>query len=192
MWILLLFLSSFLITSCERREPEILRQPVDTDLRRHGLTVALSAGEPDPDVFLMDIAWIGQFTASGWLEELRGIDTSPFPEEVLRADRKEGKLYALPVYVDCGLLYYRKDLLEKYACKVPRTWEELLHCSLRVQREEGRKNPSFYAFLWQGAQYEGLVCVFLEFSASAGGGLVPERQRSFREELALCLEASRG
>lgn len=174
------------IREFERREGievRILRQPVDTDLRRHGLTVALSAGEPDPDVFLMDIAWIGQFTASGWLEELRGIDTSPFPEEVLRVDRREGKLYALPVYVDCGLLYYRKDLLEKYACRVPRTWEELLDCSLRVQKAERKKNPDFYAFLWQGAQYEGLVCVFLEFSTGAGGGL--EKVRSYENIKAL-------
>ncbi len=177
---------SELIRRFEEREKvdvRILRQPVDTDLRRHGLLVALSAGEPDPDLFLMDIAWVGQFISSGWLEELKGVDTSPFMEEVLSVDRKDGKLYALPVYVDCGVLYYRKDLLEKYACGVPRTWEELLSCSLKVQRGEREENPDFYAFLWQGAQYEGLVCVFLEFSASAGGGL--ERIHSFPNVKAL-------
>ena len=149
----------------------VVRQPVDTDLRRQTLVVALSSKKEDPDLFLMDVAWVGQFVASGWLEELRGIDTEPFFKSVLEVDRMEGRLYALPVYVDCGLLYYRKDLLKKYSCGVPATWEELLRCSLKVQEEERKKVRDFYAFLWQGAQYEGLVCTFLEFSASAGGGL---------------------
>ncbi len=152
-------------------EVKILRQPADTDLRRHGLAVSLSAKEKDPDVFLMDIAWVGFFIKSGWLEKLRDIDSSPFIEKVLFVDKKGEDLYALPLFVDCGLLYYRKDLLEKYNCSVPSTWEQLLECSLKVQRQERKRDPKFYAFVWQGAQYEGLTCVFLEFSTSAGGSL---------------------
>lgn len=163
-----------LIREFEEREGlkvRILRQPADTDLRRQTLVIALSSKKEDPDLFLMDVVWVGQFIASGWLEELRGVDTEPFLENALKVGMREGKLYALPVYVDCGLLYYREDLLRKYGCGVPDTWESLLRCSVRAQEGERRRVRDFYAFLWQGAQYEGLVCTFLEFSASAGGGL---------------------
>ena len=44
-------------------------------------------------------------------------------------------MVGLPVYVDGGLLYYRKDLLEKYGLPgPPRTWDELLRHSVTVQR----------------------------------------------------------
>ena len=49
---------------------ELLRQPTDTGLRRQMLTVPLQARVPSPDVFLMDVAWLARFAASGWLEPL--------------------------------------------------------------------------------------------------------------------------
>jgi len=157
----------------------LLRQPTDTDQRRQHLVVALRARQPDPDVFLMDVAWVAQMAASGWLESLepylRRSDLDPkrlLPQVVQQVDRWRGKLVALPVYIDCGLLYWRTDLLSRYGCEVPRTWEQLVRCALRVQRGERRHNPRFWGFLWQGAQYEGLVTCFLEFAASRGGGLV--------------------
>jgi multiple sugar transport system substrate-binding protein len=81
-------------------------------------------------------------------------------------------LYALPVYIDAGLLYYRADLLERYGYPgPPETWDELVECAIRVQNGMRHGNPSFYGFVWQGAQYEGLVCNFLEYAVANNGGL---------------------
>jgi len=128
----------------------------------------------------MDIAWIAQFAASDYLEPLDSylkenkLELEAFFSRVLNlADKYNGKLIALPVYVDGGPLYYRKDLLKKYGySKAPTTGEELLNCSLRIQEGERKSNPNFYGFLWQGAQYEGLICNFLEFAGSNQGGIV--------------------
>jgi len=49
---------------------DILRQPTDTDQRRQGLVIALNSRSKDPDIFLMDVAWIAQFSASNWLQSL--------------------------------------------------------------------------------------------------------------------------
>lgn len=160
---------------------KILRQPTDTDQRRQSLVTPLKAGKKDPDVFLMDVAWVGQFSASDFLLPLDeyiendSFDLSSFFRPVIeQVDILDDNLIALPVYVDCGLLYFRKDLLKKYDLAVPETWSELLsHCK-QVQKEERKKNPQFYGFVWQGAQYEGLVCTFLEFTASNRGGMVKE------------------
>jgi len=154
------------------------RQPTDTDQRRQELVIALKARERDPDLFLMDVIWVPQFAASGWLEPLddyareSGVELSSFFRGVVEnVDRYDGKLIALPLYVDGGLLYYRKDLLEKFGFSPPSTWDELVRQARKIQKEVRKKNPSFYGFVWQGAQYEGLVCNFLEFAASMGGGL---------------------
>ncbi len=183
-----------LITQFEEQtgiKVDILRQPTDTDQRRQGLVISLKSKKSDPDVFLMDVAWIAQFAASNWLA---GLDEKiwdspqrdstltgrfhtphfpPFFEKVVNlADRYRGTLIALPVYIDGGLLYYRKDLLEKYGIKSPpETWKELIEYSLRIQEDIRKTNPDFYGFVWQGAQYEGLVCNFLEFAVSNEGGI---------------------
>jgi multiple sugar transport system substrate-binding protein len=158
----------------------ILRQPTDTDQRRQGLLIPLKAKRDDPDVFLMDVVWIAQFEASGWLEPLddyvkkENLPLDQFFNRVVNlADRYKGKLIALPVYVDAGLLYYRKDLLEKHGFRnPPDTWDELLDYSLKVQKEMRKTEPDFYGFVWQGAQYEGLICDFLEFAGSEGGIII--------------------
>ncbi|MFQ5905762.1 MAG: ABC transporter substrate-binding protein [bacterium] len=159
---------------------DMLRQPTDTDQRRQGLVVSLKSEKSDPDVFLMDVAWVAQFAASNWLEPLRGyidesdMDTGVFFSKVLNlADVYGGNLVALPVYVDGGLLYYRKDVLREYGMAgPPETWGQLLESSLRVQKRMRRSNPNFYGFVWQGAQYEGLICNFIEFAGSNMGGIV--------------------
>jgi multiple sugar transport system substrate-binding protein len=158
---------------------DLLRQPTDTDQRRQGLVIPLEARRSDPDVFLMDVAWLGQFAASGWLEPLDRhvregeIDVNSFFEKVTDgADRFNGQLMALPVYIDGGLLYYRKDLLKQYGySRPPRTWTELEDMAVHIQQEQRTANPGFYGFVWQGAQYEGLICNFVEFAASNNGGI---------------------
>ena len=164
---------------------DLLRQPTDTELRRQGLVTSLKAGTTDPDVFLMDVAWLAQFAASDWLEPLdrhvqaKQLNLDVFFQKVLDlADRYQGQLIALPVYVDGGLLYYRQDLLNKYGFgKPPETWKELLRYSLVIQRGERETNPSFYGFVWQGAQYEGLICNWLEYVGSNTGGAALKGQR---------------
>ncbi len=157
---------------------DLLRQPTDTDLRRQQLVTPLKSGKDNPDVFLMDVAWIGQFAASGYLTTLEKIEAdiqrSNFFEKVITSvDTYQGKLIAMPVYVDGGLLYYRRDLLEKYGyTSPPSTWQQLVDMSEKIQKKERRDNPKFYGYVFQGAQYEGLVCNWLEVAASNGGGII--------------------
>ncbi len=162
---------------------DLLRQPTDTDQRRQGLVISLKSGKNDPDVMLMDVAWVAQFAASEWLEDLtndrqhsgsKNGDTSVFFESVFElADKYEGDVIALPVYVDGGLLYYRGDLLEAHGVVgPPETWQQLVEYAVRIQDQMRSEDPDFYGFVWQGAQYEGLVCNFIEFAGSNGGGII--------------------
>jgi multiple sugar transport system substrate-binding protein len=162
---------------------ELMRKPMDTGLHRQGLIVPLSTSKSDPDVFLLDVAWLAQFAASGWLAPLEPYLTKDgcvdrgafFPHILALADTYEGKLVALPVFLDGGLLYYRTDLLRKYGLDgPPRTLDELLRYAKKVQKGERRGNPGFFGFVWQGAQYEGLICDFLEFAGKDGSFTVKD------------------
>ena len=160
---------------------KIIRQPTDTDQRRQGLVIPLKAKEKDPDVFLMDVIWVSQFAASDWLLSLNpfletsDLDLNSFFSGIIQqVDMYRQTLVAFPVYNDCGLLYYRKDLLQKHKFSVPETWQKLSEMATKIQNKEREQNPQFFGFLWQGAQYEGLVCTFLEFAASNRGGFVDD------------------
>ena len=158
---------------------ELIRLPADTEQRRQRIVIPLQAEASDPDVFLMDVIWVGMIAGARWLEPLNyyitrdNFDINRFFKRVIEdVDTFKHKIIALPVYVDGGLLYYRKDLLSKYGYREPpSTWETLVNMAKQIQRKERAQNKAFWGFVWQGAMYEGLICTFLEFCASGNGGI---------------------
>lgn len=151
----------------------LIKQPIDTDSRKAGLIKELSQKKSDPDVMLLDVAWIGLFASKGWLEPLNRneINLSDFFVGIIKlADTYNGQIIGLPLYIDGGMLYYREDLLKKYGFKnPPKTWNELIKIAKYIQEKERLNNPNFYGFVWQGAKYEGLICNVLEYFYSSGG-----------------------
>src|SRR5947209_2163800 len=78
----------------------------------------------------------------------------------LTADTWQGRLYAMPWFLDVGMLYWRTDL----SAAPPATLAALADAAGGPRRETPR-----YGFVWQGARYEGLVTVFLEVLTAFGG-----------------------
>ena len=69
------------------------------------------------------------------------------------------------------MLFYRKDLLESKRIKPPRTWAQLVAAAKALQTKDRA------GFVFQGKQYEGLVCDFLELVWGFGGELIDARGR---------------
>jgi trehalose/maltose transport system substrate-binding protein len=136
----------------------------------------LGAGAADIDVFSVDVVWPG-ILGSFFLDlkqYSKGAENEHFPALVANGTL-DGKLVAMPWYVDAGLLYYRKDLLEKYKEQVPTTWTELTTTAKKVQDAEQKAgNKAMQGFVFQGKAYEGLTCDALEWVASFGGGTIVE------------------
>lgn len=162
-------------------EVTLIRSATQTELRKQQIFIALRGHKSNPDVMVMDIAWIGQLAASEWLEPLDSydIDTSIFFNNIITlADMHKNHIIGLPLYVDAGLLYYRKDLLEKYGySSPPETWKQLSDMAVHIQKKERKHSPDFWGYVWQGAQYEGLVCNALEMFTSAGGGFFNDKNQ---------------
>jgi multiple sugar transport system substrate-binding protein len=83
--------------------------------------------------------------------------------------RFQDGIYGVPWYTDAGLLYYRRDLLEKAGfSEPPKTWDELVEQAKKTQRDEGVQ----FGFVFQGAEYEGGVCNGLEYVWTHGGDVL--------------------
>jgi multiple sugar transport system substrate-binding protein len=134
--------------------------------------INLEGKSSDFDVLSMDVIWVPEFARAGWLRDLTSIlppeKRGQFFKSSIDADVFKGRVYAVPWYIDAGILYYRKDLLAKYGFTPPKTWQELVHIAIEITRKE----PGLYGFIWQGKQYEGLVCNALEYMHSHGGDVL--------------------
>ncbi|MGZ9272389.1 MAG: extracellular solute-binding protein [Candidatus Binatia bacterium] len=94
------------------------------------VTQKLRNRDPEMDVFFMDVIWPGEFAAAGWALPVDGFFSAAQQKEFLTApiaaNRYQGRIYGVPLFVDAGMLYFRKDLLVKYRLAPPRTWPELV------------------------------------------------------------------
>jgi trehalose/maltose transport system substrate-binding protein len=150
----------------------ILRPGNDTTLVLKDYLNQFRNGSPQGDVYAIDIVWSGLLAE--YAEDLRPAlgDLREFVPALARNDIVNGKLVALPYFVEVSLLYYRTDLLQKYGfTQPPRTWKELEdHAGTIQARERKAGNRNFWGYLWQGAASEALTCNALEWQASEGGG----------------------
>jgi ABC-type glycerol-3-phosphate transport system substrate-binding protein len=149
-----------------------IRETPDAADQRHQLYVQwLNARTRHPDILQLDVIWTPEFAAAGWVMPLDRFEppVDSFFPATIRANTWRGRLYALPWFVDVGMLYWRTDLLSG----PPATLEALA----RVAPAAAQRAGIPYGFVWQGARYEGLVTVFLEFMGAFGGRIMDDSGR---------------
>ena len=132
----------------------------------------IAAKSADVDIINVDVVWPGMI--KDHLIDLKpyskGVEKDHFPS-IVANNTADGKLIAMPWFTDAGLLYYRKDLLEKHGEKAPTTWEQLAATAKKIQDAERKAgNADMQGFVFQAKAYEGLTCDAVEWIASYGGG----------------------
>lgn len=143
--------------------------PTESDKQRTTYVTAFSGGSYEYDVFDGDCVWPAEFAASGYALPLDsyikkdGMKMTDYFDGSATAVTYQAKVVALPRYIDTGLLFYRKDIIDK----APATWDELI---TMAKASKGKGTPATkYGFVAQGKQYEGLVCDAVEWIAAYGG-----------------------
>ncbi|MDX1623646.1 MAG: ABC transporter substrate-binding protein [Gemmatimonadota bacterium] len=148
---------------------ELQRTPDDATQRHQLYVQRLNARSDDPDILQLDVIWTPEFAAAGWLLPLDRFDadTTAFFRPTVEANVWDDTLYAIPWFVDVGMLYWRTDLLDA----PPETMEALVEAARRGKRPAEAVTRGI---VWQGARYEGLVTVFLEYLGGFGGEILAD------------------
>ena len=143
----------------------IIRGPLETESVSDLAISSLLLGKAPFDGLLMDVTWLPKYAAAGWMEPLDNYfsesDVNALAQGAREGNSHDGRLYRWPLAADMGLLYYRTDLMEK----PPETPEELVSLSQSLQKDQ----KVDWGYVWQGRQYEGLSCVYLEMIDGFGG-----------------------
>jgi multiple sugar transport system substrate-binding protein len=137
--------------------------PSSTDTMLTIYDNTLRARSGSIDVMSIDVVYPAEFSSNGWTVDLSSrwpaSDRANYLPGPIQSCTYQGKIAAAPLRTDLGVLYYRTDIVST----PPNTFDNL------VSLAKSNASKTKYGYVWQGSQYEGLVCDFVEVLAGYGG-----------------------
>jgi multiple sugar transport system substrate-binding protein len=133
--------------------------PIAWEIAHDKLLTSVAGGQT-PDVSQMGTTWMGEFAATGALEEVPdSIDMDSFFEGARNTAIIDDTPMGVPWYVETRLLYYRKDIAEKAGItEPPANWDELKAMAKAMKEQGGARYgialapdnwQEFLPFVWQ-------------------------------------------
>jgi multiple sugar transport system substrate-binding protein len=123
------------------------------------------------DVVSIDIVRTAEFARWGYIVPLdrHEFDADAFLAKPLEGARYQGKLWAIPLRADVGLLYYRTDVLARAGVHIPKkwTWEYLHDVALQVAPAH-----KLAGYVTQLGAYEGFTVNAMEAFWATGGEII--------------------
>ena len=153
-------------------EIEFREMPTDTGAQHDAYVTMLNAESSEIDVFDIDVIWPAEFAQAGYVLPLDrfiekdGINMDDYNQGPVTAATFNGKQWAMPKFIDTGMLFYRSDMVSE----APKTWDDLMTQASELKGQDGTK----FGYLMQAKQYEGLVTNAVEFVGSYGGAFIDE------------------
>ncbi|KNE70318.1 hypothetical protein AMAG_14463 [Allomyces macrogynus ATCC 38327] len=141
----------------------------------------LDAHDPYYDLYMLDVVWPGALAdhladVTPYLDPVAVAQHDP---KIVAAGVVGGSLFAMPAFVDFGVLYYRADLLQRNGfASPPETWDEMHAMLTRILPVERVANPALVGYMGQLQAYEGLTCNVIEWLAGASAGSIIEPNRT--------------
>ena len=116
---------------------QIVTPPNDASERLALFQQLLAAGSDKIDVLQLDVIWPGLLGS-------HLLDLRPYAKDVAQQhfasfianNTDRGRVVAMPWFANAGLLFYRRDLLQKYGLPVPLTWDALGTTARKIQHDE--------------------------------------------------------
>jgi len=168
------------------------------------LIIELSSQSGHYDAFMLGFPQMWQYANAGWLEPLDAYIKDPnqtpgdwdfedfFPELIacsrwnLKMGEGVGKgpLWVLPVNEEAYVIFYRKDLFERFNVKVPTTYEEVYAAAKALTREvDGRQ---VYGFAHRGIRsWSTINPGYMSAFATYGG-------RDFDDNMKCAINSAQG
>lgn len=139
------------------------------------------------DIFSVDIIWVPRFAK--WSLPLDSMIDSQKVNNILSYALKScvynNKLYALPLYIDVALMFYRDDLLKKLPeynefsneLALSITWERFYELQRKL------KLPANHFYVFQADDYEGLLCSFTEIMSNLNSSIIKNNEKLKLDEI---------
>jgi multiple sugar transport system substrate-binding protein len=150
------------VAAFEREHPSIrvniLTLSPQADVAYQQLSRRFASGDSMPDVVTLDVIWPAAFARSGWLAPLDGLqpNRADYFQGQVDAGTYQGRLYAVPWFINAEGVYYRKDLVPA----APTSPQQLVQLAQAAMQ----KDPSIRDGLaFEGDRYEGVVTAFINF-----------------------------
>jgi multiple sugar transport system substrate-binding protein len=101
---------------------------------------AAPAGEHVADLYVLDVVWMAEFAKRGYIRpldetRLSDKDLGDFVPKVLATCQLDGKLWALPLNSDVGLMFSRTDIP---GVSPPQTWDDYFGASAKATVAKAR------------------------------------------------------
>lgn len=153
---------------------ELVERPTGAQAVYDYYATTLSAGDSSLDLLSIDVIWPTAFASAKWLVPLDDVfpstEQKKYLDAMIWAMTVEGKVYGIPWMNDIGNMFYRKDILDEQKVQPPKTWNELVEVSRRLQ-----KPPDLFGFASAFIQNEQLMCNILEYMWSNGGDVLNDQ-----------------
>jgi len=149
--------------------------PQDANNLHDDFVNKMVAQDTSVDIMALDVVYVAEFASAGWLEPLDDVyseeELGAYLDGTVAGAKYDGTLYAAPWFTNASALFYRTDVLEELGVEeVPSTFDEWISVYESLPEDSGIE----YAFCYQGAQSEAMVCNWVEFLASFGGSVLGE------------------
>ena len=146
--------------------------PDEADAQRAQMIQNTQIKNPQMGILNVDVVWTAEFAAKQYIVELPPdqFPTDSFLPATVDSATYFNKLYGYPWTSNGGLLFYRKDLLDKYSVQPPTSFDEMKAACDKIR--QGENDSKLECFAGQYNKYEGLTVNFDEAVHGAGGVIV--------------------
>ncbi len=170
-----------------RISPVSISLPYNPDEARTTVEAALRAESTELSVAPLCLYWMPEMLELGRLlpldDLLSDAELQQHIPELLAAGTRD-RIYAIPALATCGVLLYRKDLLEEFGFDgPPQTWDELIHQATTIV--EGKPDEHLIGYQFPAYMYEGLTTSFLQNLWSNGAQVFAGEEVSLEDEATL-------
>jgi len=160
----------------------VISSGTDASAQLTTLSTAMAARSTDYDVIGLDCTWNAQFASNGWIIPLDSYLTpgemENFTIGMVDACTYNGHIYTYPYFMNLGILWYRKDLMDKnfgvgmWSESDFATWEGLNATANSILNNETGMltidDANLVGYVGQLDDYEGGSINFFEICGSAG------------------------
>jgi len=148
--------------------------PQDANVVHDDFVNKLASGDTSVDVMALDVVYVAEFAAAGWLEDLgQYFDQSTqsrYLPGTIEGATYNGKLVAFPWFTNASVLFYRQDIIDQLGVEVPTTYQGWMDLEEKIKDLDEIK----YVSNFQAAKSEALVCNWVEYIWNNGGDVLDE------------------